>query len=199
MTSPVHLLVAFPSTDLVHAGFACDLAMLMVMTDQKQIPIDLLLVQTAPISTARHHCALEALKGGFTHLLFLDTDQRFPAATALRLLAHQRPIVGATYRKRMLPHDLNHVELGESVSGHLDPGEVGLREVQSLPGGCLLIETKVFTKMKPPYFRFEYAGGKLFGEDVLFCRDARDAGYKIWLDCDLSREVGHLGVQEFKV
>jgi hypothetical protein len=199
MSASIRLLVAFPSTDLVHAGFACDLAMLMVMTDQKQIPVDLLLVQTAPISTARHACALEALQGGFSHLLFLDTDQRFPATTAIRLLGHQKPIVGATYRKRMMPHDLNHVELDETVAGHLEPDEVGLRKVQSLPGGCLLIETKVFTKLKPPYFRFEYQGEKLYGEDVLFCRDAREAGYAIWMDCDLSREVGHLGVQEFKV
>jgi hypothetical protein len=36
------------------------------------------------------------------------------------------------------------------------------------------------------------------GEDVFFCQKAAAAGFKIWIDHDVSKEIGHIGTFEFK-
>jgi len=36
-------------------------------------------------------------------------------------------------------------------------------------------------------------------EDYVFCEMARKAGYQVWCDVDLTKEIGHIGQQIFKV
>jgi hypothetical protein len=35
------------------------------------------------------------------------------------------------------------------------------------------------------------------GEDVFFCKKARELGHKIYIDHDVSHEIGHIGTFEF--
>jgi hypothetical protein len=52
----------------------------------------------------------------------------------------------------------------------------------------------VFDKLSKPYFRFETdAHGAIVGEDYVFCDRAREAGFRIWCDAVISREIGHIG------
>jgi hypothetical protein len=54
--------------------------------------------------------------------------------------------------------------------------------------------------MDAPWFHIPWNEKELkfdCGEDIYFCRKARKAGHKIYLDHDLSKEIAHIGQYEF--
>jgi hypothetical protein len=51
----------------------------------------------------------------------------------------------------------------------------------------------VFDKLPKPWFTTRIEGEKILGEDYYFCEQAAKAGFEIWCDGNLSREVGHIG------
>lgn len=116
-------------------------------------------------------------------LLFVDSDQEFPVDALDRLVDRKRDIVGAAYRCRQPPHMM--MPQGDGV---------GLKEVDWLPSGLMLVRRPVFEKIGFPWF--PNITGKqpeeFVGSDVVFCRKAHLHGFKIWCDYDLSREVTHL-------
>ncbi len=74
-----------------------------------------------------------------------------------------------------LPFFLHHME----VAGKM-------QKVDVTGGGCMMIRTAVFDKIKEPWFAPEHE----FGTDIQLCRRVREAGYEVW--CDTSLEIGHL-------
>jgi GT2 family glycosyltransferase len=62
-----------------------------------------------------------------------------------------------------------------------------LVEADAVGFGAVLIDTKVFQKVKRPWFIA--ATGK--GEDIQFCYEARKAGFKVYMDT--AAKIGHLG------
>jgi hypothetical protein len=70
-----------------------------------------------------------------------------------------------------------------------------LMEVDATGTGCLLIRTEVFLNMDYPWFEFtKTEAGKVVGEDVGFCKKAKKAGYKIYVDTSIN--CGHMGLLE---
>jgi len=65
--------------------------------------------------------------------------------------------------------------------------------------GCMLIKANVFRTMAEPWFQIGYSPDwKTFvGEDMYFCREAQKAGFKVYIDHDVSKQVRHIGVLEF--
>jgi hypothetical protein len=188
MTDQASPLVAIgiPSGDLVHADFAMSLAMLCM---NPGAPVLLLNARSSLVPLGRNQCAGAAQIMKATHLLFLDTDMVFPADTLIRLLAHNKDIVGASYSRRVPPfHPLTVTEEGENL-----PITSGLRRVKLLPTGCMLIRLGVFNALAKPYFNLVAEGDQLRGEDYYFCGLARAAGFDIWCDGDLSLQMGHIG------
>jgi hypothetical protein len=63
----------------------------------------------------------------------------------------------------------------------------GLKEVDAVGTGCILISKKVINSFKEPLFRFEYdkLGRMNTSEDFHFCKLAKKLGFKIWYDNDL--------------
>ena len=66
-------------------------------------------------------------------------------------------------------------------------------------GGMLMIKRAVFEKLRKPWFETCYREehDDWLGEDVYFCIRAREAGFGIWVDHDLSKQVTHQGIYEF--
>ena len=127
-----------------------------------------------------------ALKLGSDAIMFIDSDQEFPAHTINRLAAHKKDIVGCAYRRRQPPFPLMPDSTGD---------ETGLREVEWLPSGVMLVRASVFEKIPFPWFPNLYGkkGEDFVGSDRSFCRKARGlAGLSIFCDYDLSREVTHI-------
>lgn len=127
-------------------------------------------------------------------VLFIDSDQEFPANSLTRLAARKKDIVGATYRRRQPPFPL----MGRYPGGEeIDPNDNGCREVEYIPSGLLLVRRKVLEAIPFPHFPNLYgkSGDAFVGSDVSFCRKARFHGFKVHCDLDLSREVTHLATE----
>lgn len=138
-------------------------------------------------------------------VLMIDSDMTFPTTALVQLMGHGPfDVIGATYVQRQADSYVHGFELpggeGAQVLRRIDTS-VGpdLREVRSLPTGFLLIARHVLEAMDRPLFRFPFNEGAAhsIGEDYDFCRRARERGFRIMCDVNLSRQLGHIGSQIF--
>lgn len=200
--------VCMPSTGHVVSTFAYDYGSMMAATGCTLLAdgiIDLSahLGHGTYISANRQQLAEESLERGATHILWLDTDMRFPNNTLIRLLNHKKAIVGANYVTRKIPcepvtNKVAKFEPGElSVPCHTEPDSAGLESVDSMGFGVIMTRADVFGAIEPPWFQMYYEGPKLVGEDVHFCREAKKVGFDIFVDHDLSQVVRHSGNLEY--
>lgn len=143
---------------------------------------------------ARQEILNTACRDDFTHLLFIDDDMTFPADLVDRLVAHEKRVVGVNaVRKRqyLLLHTAVDME-----GGLLDSRKKsGLEEVLRMGLGVVLIDLKSVREIPPPHFEGGWAPevDDYTGEDYGFCRTMIAAGEKLYIDHDLSREIGHIG------
>lgn len=171
--------ITIPSDDHVKAGFAMCLADLCAYSALNGIQYWRQNPRSSSIVASRCHGVHTAVDIGASHILWLDSDLEFPADTLERFLAHDVPIVGATYRGRRIPFD----DLAVNTQNP--------NEAQALPGGCLLVRTEVYVKLGRPYYRSPQTEDYQVGEDYDFSRRAHDAGYTLHIDRSI--HLTHLG------
>jgi hypothetical protein len=195
MDSPLpRVAIAIPSGDMVHADFAMAYAQLCMAS--AGLPLQLITVKSSIVAQARNNGVEHARSFGADFIFFLDSDMVFPPTALFRLLLHKKDVVGATYTKRVAPFGI----LGTQVTEQPAVLSGDLLEMQRIPTGCLLINMRVFDKLSKPYFRFETdAEGEIVGEDYIFCDRAREAGFRIWCDAVMSREIGHIGQNIYRL
>lgn len=106
---------------------------------------------------------------GATHLLWLDTDMRFPGDTLARLLQHEAPVIAANYVKRKPPHTPVTVGLdGKPV--YTTKETHGLETVSHTGMGVTLVRAEVFKQIERPWFAFPWLpkASRCAGEDTFF-------------------------------
>ena len=94
-----HILICLPTySEEVHVNFAFSLLDLTrALTDSGSI-YEMLHVASSQIVRARNFFANYFLDHPkFTHLLFLDTDMKFPAEAVIKLLAANKTLTGLAY------------------------------------------------------------------------------------------------------
>ena len=193
------VIVGIPSTDMVHADFAVSLSMITMYTVSACPDIHLLGTineKTSIIEKGRSRIAEVALASPADKLLFLDSDMVVPYTIIRRLVDADKDIIGCNYVTHRPPIKGTCRGLdGEFV----DPTKTGVQEVGFIGTGCLLIDLKVFRQMGKPYFNVEWDKEKeqFNGEDYVFCKRARAAGFKVFCDLDDSHKVLHLGNTSF--
>jgi glycosyltransferase involved in cell wall biosynthesis len=127
----------------------------------------------------------------FDWLFWVDSDMQFPPDALVRLMAHDKDIVGANYRQRTPPYkSAGHYLPGEDV--HItDPG---LWPMGHLPTGLMLTRFEIYRKLAYPWFKPGLQHE--MRDDVYFCYAAKELGYEVWCDHDLTFETVHLGDQQ---
>jgi len=155
------------------------------------------------LTDMRNDLAREAVKDGATHILWVDSDMRFPKDALSRLLAHDAPIVGANYVQRKRPCKPTAARQSPQTGGRYwvytppeDAPHAPLEAVESLGLGLCLIETAVFECVSEPWFSMVWNPEKNqhMGEDVYFFRKVKEAiDVDPMIDHALSREVSHIG------
>ena len=66
--------------------------------------------------------------------------------------------------------------------------------------GALLMRTDVVADLPRPWFLHGInAHGGDVGEDVMFCRGLGRAGHTVYIDHDLSKQVGHIGQHTYRI
>lgn len=190
--------ICWLSGDHVHADFANSLVQLTLRTILAGRGIKAVTINTkcTIIADGRNEAATAAIAADCSHVFFIDSDMVVPDDTIVRLLDRDRIIVGATYMSRRPRPDLGrHVLLHREISND-DPTTLGtgLRQVAALPTGCLLIRSEALALLPKPWFYFGVnTSGHCVGEDYAFCQAATKSGMGLWLDADLSAQVGHIG------
>lgn len=183
--------ICTPCRDVVQAGYCYDLAQLLSHRPGTRY------VQGRGIyiPNLRNDLARTVTAQGAGAVLFIDSDMRFPPDALTRLLKRDRDVCGANYRSRTQPELMTAQKGGR----HLESaGRTVLEEADVVATGMLLVKAHVFAALPYPWFStpWDARQGKHLGEDVYFSKLAREAGYRLWVDHDLSREVRHTGETE---
>lgn len=199
-----YIAVCTPARDMVHTMFTYDLVnMVCFHTLNTNDAVALKISEGTLIANQRAELSLDAMREGCSHLLFVDSDMRFPQDMISRLLKHDVDIVAANCARRRMPTGPTaqiYKENGERELVWTMPDSTGLQEVGSVGMGVMLIKAGVFKALPEPWYETPWRTDKrgYIGEDVFFCNKARDAGFKIWIDHDVSKEIGHVGTFEYK-
>jgi hypothetical protein len=132
-----------------------------------------------------------ALELDASHLMLIDSDMDFPPSILRTLLSRKVDIVGCAYRTRQPPHPFTTIRKDGERS---TTDDTGLRDVQAVASGMLLIRRKVLEALPYPWFFNSYGASPahFVGNDVSFCGKARSFGFKVHCDFFASRDVGHM-------
>jgi hypothetical protein len=199
-----YIAVCTPARDMVHTMYSYDLVnMVAYHTINTNDAVSLKISQGTLIANQRAELSLDAMAEGCTHILFIDSDMRFPQDMIERLLKHDLDIVATNCARRRMPTGPTaqlYKENGERELVWTMPESTGLQEVGSVGMGVMMIKREVFEALAEPWFETPWRMDKrgYIGEDVFFCQKAAAAGFKIWIDHDVSKEIGHIGTFEFK-
>jgi hypothetical protein len=159
------------------------------------------------VDDSRNRLVREFLDSDCDQLVFLDTDLQWDALDLVRLIQHDRPIVGGIYplKQKQEEFPVRWLKGGEIWSD-----KDGLIEVESVPTGFLKIKREVFEtlekqvpkfqtrvdhKMLPLIFERTMVGKARFGGDYEFCRKARAQGFGVYIDPEM--RFIHMGAGEW--
>jgi len=199
----IRVAVCVPCASQVATQFMYDLTRMMTATAAQRQDIELRLIvhQGSILLNQRNDLVKRALEFEATHILWLDSDMRFPKDLLVRLLERNEPVVAANYVTRQ--HPLRPIavalEAGQRQPLYTTPADTGLVEVEHTGLGVMLVDADVFRQLAQPWFNFWYnekAEG-FVGEDAYFCFCAREAGLKVYVDQDVSQHVKHVGEIEY--
>lgn len=182
------------------------------------------------VQYARNYLVQEFLSDEtFTHLFWLDADLGFDARAIVRLLEHDKDVVGGVYPVKSFPMWFPYEADGDERNR--------LHKAKMLPGGFMLCTRRAVQAVADasPRFILTHAGrdyvaphvfdlvlsddeeaqkalaalpvgevkhlpkgadpARLLGEDLIFSRKLRDAGFDLWVDPDI--DFRHCGMMEW--
>lgn len=123
-------------------------------------------------------------KSEITHFLWLDADHIFQPDMCLELARWDRDAVSAIYvnRSKDKPKPVVYVKKEEDGNGNIHHPILsipqGLFKVDAFGFGAVLMRKNVFERVPKPWFKDCVDGG----EDIQFCKRARNAGIELWAD-----------------
>lgn len=194
------LAVCIPVRDTLHSGHALCLAEMMKLNTQNELDTHVFMDASTILLTQRENLATQAVELGAEYTLWLDSDITFPASTAVRLLAHDEPIVAANYIRRQLPaKGVAYKTIGDWQNPLPFKEYDSLVTVQGVGMGCMLIKTEIFSHLPKPWFEFGWtpSSNDYLGEDMILCQKMSAKGFSIKIDTILSQELRHLGTWAF--
>jgi hypothetical protein len=148
----------------------------------------------------------QALRDGFSHVLFLDADMLHPDDLFERMLGHVHRdcVVSGFYTQRQYPfapialrdrqlHASGAYSSYKHDDHYRDVDADGLRDEDVVGMGCCLIPLSIVRSIGPrPWFEYKPndEGWHLVSEDVPFCEKVIAAGFRVCLDPSIS--CGHM-------
>ena len=142
-------------------------------------------VQGKAVADAYNDAARTALEDGADFLLCVEDDHLIPAGTFERLWEScrrvgARSIVGAWYPQKKEPRSGAAVIVSGGRRAYLhDDGHI--HQVYGITQGFTLIPTSIFREIGQPWF----VTTSCLTQDSYFSQQARDAGYKLYIDTSI--------------
>lgn len=194
-------LIAIPIMDKPETCFLSSMLSLQVEGDT-----EFYIIEETLIYNARNMAGQKAVRDGFDRLLFFDADMRFSPDIFKRLSAHidngiemitgvypqRKPPIHPTIFKRIIYEPIEgqegaYIPIAEFYDDY--PRDSLFEIAGAGMGGCM-ISTGLISRLQDKYgVPFTPLMG--FGEDLSFCKRAKEMGAKIW--CDSSIKLEHCG------
>jgi hypothetical protein len=196
------VMIAVPAMEMVNAEFAQHLAMAAANMVANGIKINCAFNIGSVITIARRNLVDIFMKSDFDYIFWVDSDMKFPIDAPIRLLKRNKAIVGANYRRRRFPNPNFTGMLGSSgkfTEFQTKDDSPPMELIDVLPHGLVMVHRSVYETIPQPHYLQEYIPelNLEIGEDIFFCQQAQKAGYEVWCDQELSREVAHIGIFHF--
>ena len=201
--------IAMPCYDSVKINTMLSVIKLIQQLGKSGIEVGIHTMKSPLIHQARNYLTSVFLTTEYQYLLFIDSDVEFEPEAVVRMMVAKKNIVCTPYRVKS-PDITKHVYTVEFK----DPKNIlvlaeGLVEIEAGPTGLMLIDRKVFEKIienrtdlkiinkATPnagkshefyynFFDFGFKKGYAMGEDVSFCKLARDNDFKIYANIESS-------------
>ena len=201
--------IAMPCYDSVKINTMLSVVKLIQQLSKSGIEAGIHTMKSPLIHQARNYLTSVFLTTEYQYLLFVDSDVEFEPESVVRMLVSKKRIVCTPYRVKS-PDITKHVYTVEFK----DPKNIlvlaeGLVEIEAGPTGLMLVERTVFeriiknhpelkikNKATPNagkshefyynFFDFGFIDGYAMGEDVSFCKLARDNDFKIYANIESS-------------
>lgn len=147
-----------------------------------------------------------ALADEATHILWVDTDMKFPKDALARLLKHDAPMIGANYVQRKRPCKPTAAHYGPDGGRYWmytapeGVEQAPLEPAESMGHGLMLVEASVYECTPEPWYSLPWVAAKKehVGEDVFFFRTVKKhLDIEPMVDNVLSREVEHIGFHNY--
>lgn len=187
----MRLLIGVPCMDFVHVEFLKSLTALLRRLDEKKVQYDLMIESGTLVYLARERIAHRAINEHYTHVLWLDSDMVFGPDLLDDLMFCGYPFVTGIYHARRKGY-------ASVIFKTIKPDSIERFEeypnepfqIEGCGFGCVLIETAILSAVCLHYLTC-FTPLPSLGEDIAFCKRARELGNKIW--CEPSVVCGHIG------
>lgn len=172
----------------------CLARMLIRTMEERQRPaVEIFTAESSSVAANREYLVDKAIESKANAILWLDSDQTFPADTLLRLIGHRKPVVGANYPRRggNFEPTATMIENGEHRPVWTTPQKVKagtLEPVDYLGLGVCFTSMEAIRGIARPCFDGS-------AEDEYFFLKLKAAGVPVLVDHALSAEVGHVHTQ----
>ena len=190
------LLIAIPTYDYMHFRFVECLTRLIRRLDADGVDYRVIYQGGTLVYVGRDKLAREAITGGYTHVLWLDSDMIFTEDILDDLMFSGKSFVSGIYHGRRAPHiSCIFREISpEIIRWEWCSYPKNTFQIKGCGFGCVLIETQiikdVFNKHNTAFFPMME-----MGEDLAFCQRVNDLGYEIWAEpCIHLGHIGHIDV-----
>ena len=201
------IFIAMPCYDSVKINTMLSIFQLIQHLGRSKVEVGINTMKSPLIHQARNYLTSVFLTTEYTHMLFIDSDVEFGPEAGLRMLVADKDIITTPYRVKdeRLDTPRYTVKFANPKSVPILPG--GLVEIEAGPTGLMLIKRGVFEriiknhpelKIKNPvkpeadkshsfyynFFDFSFEDGYTWGEDVSFCKLARDNDFRIYANTE---------------
>lgn len=183
------LLIAIPCLDYVHTDFMDCLIKLVLRLKEDGVNFEVKILTGTLVYAARNRLAYHAIAYGFTHVLWLDADMifnsdllddiQFSGKDFVTGIAHARrkPFVPCVFRTL----DPSFERFEEYPNNTFEVAACGF--------ACVLMTVDVLKQVHISFKTWFTPEGDL-GEDIAFCKRARQIGFKIY--AEPSVRLGHM-------
>lgn len=135
----------------------------------------------------------QAIDEGFTHILWIDDDTKFPHEVADLLLSRDVDYVAVNMCRKKFPIS----PIAQDFNGDVveSKGKTGIQEVSHAGLGMCMIKLECLKDIPAPRFEVLWLKNQntYLGEDTYLCEMLKQKGVKLYVDHDASNMVGHIG------
>lgn len=187
----MRLMVAVPTTDYVHAEFMKCLVGLTKKLASDGVDFEEQIIGGTLIYWARNRIAHRAIDGGFTHVLWLDSDMTFKPDIVDDLLWCGKDMVCGAFVSRRPPYGPCVYTSIEDPANMTKVEDFGTEPFRVDGCGFAAVLTSV-SLLKAVMDRFDtcFMPTEQYGEDMAFCDRVKQIGGEIW--CEPTVRPGHI-------